>query len=383
MTSSNLKQTKNSFKLIGKVTRIDRDDAYREKLFEKQYNKNDGKLYRSLRFGVKTSETNEITVSTFDFEPEEVFLWNSKKKEENEDYKGERIPFGLWEEQQDELREQGYAVLQSRVGVEFDNKGKVQTKGMPRFVASEYIYNNIDNGDSVVVEGTIRYSKYKNRNDEWVQQKNYTIEKLIRIKDVDFDAEDFEEVSYFEQEMVFIDADVDKKEGKAYVTGRTIDYTKKFEDVQFIVDFSDGEGGYDESMVKLANAFKSSFKFGDVVNVFGDTLNRVLIDEVEDDEDEEEDLISKLGGKSKPKHAQSYVAKSYITEMQIHGVDAWDEGVYSDEDFQSDNLLVEEEKEKNNDKLKGLGGKKKPEKKNPFDIGDDEGIGFDDDDLPF
>src|SRR5690606_27960973 len=155
-----LKETKGKFKVIGKVSRIDRDGAFKEDTMNKPDTKNHGRLYRSLRFGVKTSPTNEITVGTFDYEPEEVFLWNSDKKKEDEKYKGDRGPYGKWLEQQDELREQGYAVLQSRIGLTYGDDGKLETKGVPRYVASKEIYNSLDNGDSVVVEGTIRYSKY-------------------------------------------------------------------------------------------------------------------------------------------------------------------------------------------------------------------------------
>lgn len=372
-----LQETKGTFKVIGKVTRIDKDGAFKEEVMDKPDNKNHGRLYRSLRFGVKTSPTNEIIVQTFDYEPEQVFLWNSKKKEQDSSYKGDRIPFGTWEEQQDELREQGYVVLQSRIGLEYDEKGKLKTKGLPRFVASREIYENLNNGDSVVVEGTIRYSKYKNRNDEIVEQKNYTIEKVFRIKDIDFEDEKFEEVSYFEQEMVFVDADLDKKEKKAYVTGRIIDFNGNFEDTQFVVNFANEEGESDPAMLKLAQAFAKKMKFGDVINVFGDTINRVIVEEVEEEEDDDDDLLAELGGRSKPKHAQSYVSRTYITEMSINGVDAWKKEVYTEDDFEKDSLIDGDEE------LAELGGKKKPKGKNPFDLGDDDSLDIDESDLPF
>lgn len=372
-----LVETKGVFKVIGKVTRIDKDGAFREEVMDKPDNKNHGRLYRSLRFGVKTSPTNEIIVQTFDYEPEEVFLWNSKKKEKDPNYKGDRIPFGVWEEQQDDLREQGYVVLQSRIGLDYDEKGKLKTKGVPRFVASKEIYESLNNGDSVVVEGTIRYSKYKNRNDEIVEQKNYTIEKLFRIKDIDFEAEDFEEVSYFEQEMVFVDANLDKQEKKAYITGRIIDYMGNFEDTQFVVNFANEKGKVDPDMLKLAEAMSKKMKFGDVINVFGDVVNRVVVEEVEDDiNDDEDDLLAQLGGKQKPKHAQNYTSRTYITEMSINGVDKWEQGVYTEDDFEKDSLIED-------DLTNELGGKKKPKGNNPFEVDDDSDIDIDEDDLPF
>lgn len=370
-----LKETKGVFKVIGKVARIDRDGAFREDVLNKPDNRNHGRLYRSLRFGVKTSPTNEIIVQAFDYEPQEVFLWNSKKREADPNYKGDRIPFETWKEQQDELREQGYVVLQSRIGLDYDEKGKLKTKGLPRFVALKEIYENINNGDSVVVEGTIRYSKYKNRNDEIVEQKNYMIERVFRIKDIDFEDDNFEEVSYFEQEMVFVDADLDKEEKKAYVTGRIIDFNGNFEDTQFVINFANENGETDPAMLKLAQAFTKKMEFGDVINVFGDVINRVVVEEVEDEE--EDDLLAELGGRSKPKHAQNYVSRTYITEMSINGVDAWKKGVYTEDDFEKDSLIDD------NDGLGDLGGKKKPNTKNPFETDEDEDVDIDEDSLPF
>lgn len=374
-----LKQTKNSFKLIGKVRGIDKDGAYKEEVTNKPGSKRNGETYRSLRFQVETSPTNKITVQMFDYEPTEVFLWNSEKRKADSSYKGDRVPFGQWESQQEMYREQGYAVLQTRVGLTYGEDGKLQSQGLPSFVASQEIYNHLSNGDSVIVEGEIRYGKYKNRNDEEVEQKSYNIKKVFKLKDgIDFESEKFEEVTYFEQELVFVGADIDKKEGKAYVTGRTIDYAKNFHDTQLVVNFKNEDGtGYDAGMVKLAEAFAKRFKFGDVINVFGDTLNRVIVSEEEDTESDKDDLFAEFGGKHKPKHAQTFVARTYVQELSIHGVDAWDKGVYKEDDFQKEELF-----EKENPFADELGGKNKKKGNNPFDIGEDNDS-IDGDDLPF
>lgn len=364
-----LMQTKNSFKMIGKVTRIDKDGAYKEETMQK--GKMEGEQYRSLRFGVKTSHTNEMTVSMFDFEPRDVYLWD------NENKKSVKVPYGQWEVNQETYREQGLAILSTRIGIEKGEDGKLLTKGLPSFVASQEIYENISNGDTVVIEGTIRYSTYKNNQDKEIEQKTYTITKLFKIKDIDFEDDKFEEVTYFEQQMVFVGADIDKKEGKVYVTGRHINYNKTFHDTQMIVNFKNEDGTNDEGMVKLAEAFVKKFSFGDVINVFGDTVNRVIVTEVESDDSEEDNLLASLGGKSKPKHAQGFTSKSYVTEMSIQGVDAWDKRVYSEDDFIVDNLI----EDKKNPLFDELGGKSK--KSNPFDTGEEKTIDINDDDLPF
>lgn len=371
-----LQQNKNSFKVRGKVSRIDKDGAFKEEQSTK--GKKEGETYRSLRFGVKTSDNNEIFVSMFDFEPEKVFLWNSdmakKAKEKKKEYKGKKIDFAEWLENQDELREEGYAVLQTRIGLTYDSKGKIISKGLPSFVASEEIYNNLDNGESVVIEGSIRYSTYKNREDKEVEQKTYTIEKLYKIKDIDFEAENFEEISYFEQEMVFVASDVDKKLGKVFITGRVIDYFKNYHDTQMVINYKDSNGEDDKDMVKLAGAFAKTVKFGDVLKVFGETLNKVVVSEVKQEDDgDEEDALALLGGKPKPQHANGYTINTYITEFQIHGVESWDKKVYKEEDFVKNELIVEEEED--------LGGKTNKKKgSNPFLEDSDEEP---EDDLPF
>lgn len=381
-----LKQNKNAFKVIGKVSGIDKDYAYNSDVMRK--GRREGENYKSLNFNVKTSETNQIRVGMFSYEPTQVFLWNSaeakKLKEKNKKYKGERVPFDEWYENQETFRNDGYAVLETRVGHEYNDENKLISNGLPSYVAIEEIYNNFDNGDSVVIEGEIRYSRYKNRDDKMVEQKNFTIKKIIKLRsDVDFKSEKFDEVSYFEQEMVFVDAETDKKEGKTYVTGRIIDYMKKFHDTQFVVNLLDENGETDSDMGKMSNAFLKKIKFGDVVNVFGDAVNRVIVEESEDEDTEEEDIQALMGGKKKPNHAQRYVSKTYITEASIQGIDSIDKKVYKEQDFVVDELIQKDDK--NNEDDNDFGGKKK--KVNPFDkksnSDENDDIDTDDDDLPF
>lgn len=380
-----LKQTKSLFKVTGRATRLDKDGAYREDV-GKPGTKKEGVPLRALRFGVKTSDDNEITVSMFDYEPEKVFLWNSELRKEDENYKGEQIAFGDWEDRKEDLKEQGYAVLQTRIGVTYDEKGKIVSEGLPSYVASELIFDELSNGDSVTIEGEIRYSRYKNQKGEEKEQTTYTIKKLFKhYEDIDFDDAEFEEVSYFEQEFVFIDETVDKEDGKQYIIGRTIDFAGNFIDTQFVVKFKDDEGKTDPDMVKLVSNVKDKLAFGDLVTVFGQAQNRVILKEVEAQE-EEEDLFASFGGRKKPKHAEKYTAKDYITEMTIEGVDAVKKEAYVEEDFIKDEGLVEEDKKSDND----FGGKKKPDKKSPFEKVDDDPfasnkgpIEVNDDDLPF
>lgn len=371
-----LKQTRNLFKFIGQVTRIDKENAYKEDVAQK--GKMEGHTYRSLRFGVKTSETNDMTVSMYDFEPTEVFLWSSEKKKADKAYKGDRIPYEQWLQEKDEWNENGYTVLQSNIGLTQGEDGKLERHGLPSFIASEKLFNGLDNGDTVVIEGTIRYSVWTNPEGKEIPQKTFTIQRLSKIKDVDFHDEKFEEVTFFEQEMIFVDAVEEKKDLKVFVTGRTIDYKGNFHDTQFVIPYGDADGLVDQDMKKLADAFRTKFKFGDFLKVFGDAVNRVITAVVENNEkSEEEDLLASLGGRSKPTHAQQYTAKNYVNEMQITGIEVWEKKMYTEADFVLDELV--EEKKKPVADENDFGGKSKKDT-NPFDT-DAEDI--DDEDLPF
>lgn len=378
-------QTKSFFKVTGKATRLDKDGAYKEETMSK--GKREGDVYRSLRFGVKTSDTNEITVSMFDYEPTKVFLWNSDKKKADSNYKGDSVSFADWEERKDELKAQGFAVLQTRVGLTYGDDGKIKSEGLPSYVASEHIYDHLHNGDTVTIEGEIRYSSYKNNKGETKPQTTYTIKKIFKnYEEANFEDEKFEEISYFEQEFVFVDADDAPDEGRMYITGRTIDFKGNFFDAQFMLNYQDADGKKDEDMVKMATAFKERLAFGDVVTVFGQAQNRVILREVEEVPEDDGDLFAEFGGKKKPKHAETYVAKDYVQEMSIEGVDGLVKEVYTEEDFEVEELLTEDGKTDDE-----FGGKKKPKGSNPFENKVDEDpfasnsgpIEISDDDLPF
>ncbi|MFQ3543520.1 hypothetical protein Q7A53_05490 [Halobacillus rhizosphaerae] len=365
-----LKETKGTFKAVGKVTRIDKDNAYDQDTQTK--GEHVGRTYRKLRFGVKTSETNEITVQMFAYEPKDVFMWNSKLKEEDENYKGTRKTFEDWEENQEQYREEGYVVMQSRVGLHYDDKNKLVSKGVPKFVTAKMVYDNLNNGDFVTVEGTISYGSYE-KDGQKVKTKNFNIEKVHLAKELDFDAEDFEEITYFEQQFVYVDSELNKTDKKLYITGRVIDFNKKFQDAQFVIDFNNGEGGVDEEMKQFAENFKKTLKFGDVVKTFGDNLNRVIIKKVENEDNKKADILGSLGGRSKPSHAEN--SKTYVNQLSINGVDSLDEKVYREADFVVDNLV------------EGLGGKQKKTEnpwKDDVSSSSDEPIDISDtDDLPF
>ncbi|UUV46310.1 single-stranded DNA binding protein [Bacillus phage vB_BanS-Thrax2] len=385
-----LKQNKSYFKFVGKVTNADKDGFYVESVAER--GAREGDTRRTMRFGIRTSETNTLTVQLFAYEPDEVFLWNSEKKKKDKNYKGDRVPFQDWVNNMDDYRKKGYACLQARVGLDYGDDDKLISNGVPEYVMAEILSEGLTNGDFIKIEGEIRYSKYKDRNDRVKEQVQYAIKEVHRAKEEDyFDDEGNlkEELNYFEQEFVFLDAEHLKKEGKTLVIGRVIDFRKQWYDKEFEIVYRDAEGNEDEDLKELAVNIPKEVKWGDLLKVWGNAVNRVIVTEEKDEETLKEEkrknsVLSGLGGKSQPKHAEKYTNKDYIQGLQIQGVLDWVDKMYTEDDFPEQTDLVKEEG--TSSKAGGLGGKKKD---NPFkpDLSKESESnpleGIDEDDLPF
>ena len=365
-----LEQTQGTFKLKGLAKNLDRDNAYEEAV--KTDGPHNGEVFRKLNIGIQTSENNQIRVGMFSYEPELVFMWNSEKKKKDKSYKGDRVPWDEYLEQKDILKENGSAVLQARVGVEYNDNDKLESHGLTTFEASELIHENIDNDDSVYVEGQISYSQYEDRSGKKQTGVNYNLNRLFLAKD-DFDLEDeeYEEQNYYEQQFVYVDSNIVKDEKKLYVIGRIIDYRKNVIDTTFVVNY-----GEDEGMERLAKNIKKQFKFGDLVTVFGEILNQAIEREAEDEDSGD---LTSLGGKSQPSYAKR-TSYDYNREMTIDGVLEWKKGHYTEEDFANNETVVEEEEDE--DLSSELGGKKRKKFESVDEDEDMEDDPFSDDD-PF
>lgn len=356
-----LVQTKGSFTLKGIVSGMNKENAYREG--EVKNGKNRGKMYRSIRFSVQTSPTNKPSVELFGMETDYVYPYKRGKKGE----KGHVIknhPFAKRNDLPD-----GYTLIGVNVGLEQDEKGKNIRKSLIDYDAVEYIYDNLNDGDSVFLTGELQFSSYVNSQGEEVDQTKYIIKQVFHEKNpIDFDDENFEEVCAFEQEIVFTGSEVLKEEKAVVVRGYTIAYGGKFNTAEFVIR-PDG----DKDIEKTAKAFSGKkIKFGDTMTVFGLCLNRAETVEVEDEE--EDDFF---GGK-KPKGLERNTITNYTTELQITGATDYAPGVYTEEDF------IIEEDELVDDTDNGSLSDDSDDDYNPFaDDEDDENPFGDDDDLPF
>ena len=252
-----LEETKGTFKVVGFAVGLQNQDAYREGVVDK--GANEGKAYRSLRFGVRVSPTNLINVELYGVEKDSVYPYNNNKKESIE------IP---WEDRFNPPA--GYKVI----GVNMNLVDKREM--MVEYDAIEHIYNSLKDGDSVYVSGNIQWQEFLTRNGDEVVASKYAIRAIYKTKTpVEFDAEDFVPTNDFEQTIVV--TDVIKEEETLLVNAYVVGYSTYYA-TQFVIDITKQKG--------LAKKF-TKFKFGDQVKVFGKIINEteVIKEEIDDDDD--------------------------------------------------------------------------------------------------
>lgn len=366
-----LAQTKGTFDLVGRVVNIDRENAYQEKTMDK--GKNKGKSYRTLRFGIKTSESNIIQVSMFSFLPDEVYLWDSVNK------KGGKVPYETWKKNRKGYEKQKKVPLQTRVGLEKGEDGKNITMHLPSFDVMEYIYDNLNNEDSVMAKGSISRNTYESRSGDVQTSVNYNLESLFKLKnEVDFSDEKFEEKSVFTEQFIFESADLDPRTKTTDVYGKVVNYHGKTNDVVYKINFANEE---DSGLEQMAKIFAKKIDYGSLLEVHGNIVNRAVTEEV--DEEPEDELLALMAGERN----RMNTTVTYVNYLEIRGTDALERAKYTEEDVATgeDNFVVKEESAKEeDDDLKAMKGQPKKEVK--LEDEDDDFLDFGDDnleDLPF
>lgn len=366
-----LAQTKGTFDLVGRVVNIDRENAYQEKTMDK--GKNKGKSYRTLRFGIKTSESNIIQVSMFSFLPDEVYLWDSVNK------KGEKVPYETWKKNRKGYEKQKKVPLQTRVGLEKGEDGKNITMHLPSFDVMEYIYDNLNNEDSVMAKGSISRNTYESRSGDVQTSVNYNLESLFKLKnEVDFSDEKFEEKSVFTEQFIFESADLDPRAKTTDVYGKVVNYHGKTNDVIYKINFANEE---DSGLEQMAKIFAKKIDYGSLLQVHGNIVNRAVTEEV--DEEPEDEMLALMAGERN----RMNTTVTYVNYLEIRGTDALERAKYTEEDVATgeDNFVVKEESAKEEDEdLKAMKGK--PKKEFKLEDEDDDFLDFGDsdlEDLPF
>lgn len=380
-----LEQTISTFRGVGIVTGVDRDNFYNTGIVEK--GKNEGKEYRSLRFGVRTSPNQTIYVQMFGMEPDNVYVYDNKEK------KGEQVPYEEFLEKEASWAEEGKITFDSSVNLDSTDK-KAPKSHMPKFDNIDLIYDKLENGMSVYVSGRISRNSYENQNGDIVTRTNNDLQQILLADDVDFDSKKFREYAVFTEEFVVTDTEYDKEEEKLIISGLSIDYSENTYPVSFDVSHAEELNGkpetyegmsdseieknkkYVEEQVemkkKMINAFKK-LKYGTLLKVDGKILNKVTVTEQVDEE--EDDLLSAMRGNSKK------AIRDYSQTLSISGTDSYTPSKYTEEDFfkakQKNQLVSSSVEVEEKDELGDLRGSKE---KDPFE---GSSIDISEYDLPF
>lgn len=315
--SNALEVTKGKIKLEGKVVGISNENAYREGFTASD------KPYKALAFFVETSKTNRVKVEMFGMERDEVVFYSSKEK------KSKRV---AWASRNDSIKE--YKLLGVNAFLE-GSGDKKERKVLVEYDMIDYIMEHIAEGDFVRIGGEADFQQFENQQGEIVNTVKYPIKSITKIKPIDFDAEDFKEVAFFEQEIVINDTMHDSEENKLLLSAYVIKYKKDGNEAvsaDFVVDTVEKP--------KLAKNMLNRFGFGDTIKVYGFIKNETIQREAEPDEvevdedaldwnDEDEDDIQST-------FDTQYITE-YISELRITSVDSssYEKAKYTEDDFMS------------------------------------------------
>ena len=199
-------ETKNEFKIYGIVFGTKSQNFYK-----------DEKNKREIRFGVNVNYNKPIYCSLRGFTKDFVYYNNGDTKN-NQTIKVE------WNKRHAQPKD-GFNIIGVRIGVEQDAEGKNVTKNMTEYDATQYLYENLRDGDKVMIRGSVDYYQ---KSDGTVG-KNYTISSIFKSNTIDFDADDFVEKAMFSRTLVYTDMEQEtdengKKTGRVIMNGYDISY---------------------------------------------------------------------------------------------------------------------------------------------------------------
>lgn len=303
-TKHGLPETKGQFKLRGYVTGMQRENTF------KDLETKSGKKMNVLNFGVETAPESTVFVTVQGMERDEVYF---SKRVEKGKTKTKRV---AWAKRFDDQGE-GYNLIGISVGLEKDENGKNVVHTYTEFDAAEKIYEQLEDGVPVFIQGQIEFSSFKRDNGEVTRNKRFNVRQIYNSNNIDFGSSDFKETSDFKQKIVFvgINKDNDSQEPRFIVEAKIVTYNS-IEDAEFII--------YNTA---LANQFKKGLKPYQAIDVWGKIVNKV------DAEDVEESSNSVWGEEDSFKR----VTKNYIRELVITGAEpeTIDKETYTEEEIEN------------------------------------------------
>ena len=294
-----LPQTRGSFEMAGKVTGTQRSNFYNEKETK------NGTPRRTLSLGIQTSKENTFYVDLAGMPRDKVYFFRREDKEKGIEKDKKEIP---WKDRLTYVAPEGYEQIGVRVGVtkKQDSNGKTvnDNKVMTDFDAAKEISENLHDGDSVYVRGSIEYSTYNGKH----QIRFVPNQVSLSSKPVDFDAEGFEELALFTQTVVYTGGHKDTESDDVIVDAKIVNYNS-IEDAEFYLNPKK-----DEQTAVLAKSIKKLVKPYTSFECFGPIVAQQKVDEVEEP--------SIWGGTNKMKRQSTpVVRKLYIDGINPESFD--------------------------------------------------------------
>lgn len=202
-----LRETPGSFEIRGIVNGIKNKNFYSEKKFQS------GSSMRAANFGIEYAPKLSQYPLVQGFERKEVYF--TKKGEETK-----RIPWA----QRLEFAKQNpdWRIIGVNIGLTKGEDGKNISTHLAEYDAATYLKDNLKDGMSVFVKGTIGYRSFTTKNGDVKRMIDYNASQVSLCReDIDFGAENFEAKHSFEQEMVFTEI-TKEEDGDGKPTGRFI-----------------------------------------------------------------------------------------------------------------------------------------------------------------
>lgn len=265
-----LPETKGSFQLKGVVSGVEKDNFYKE--IKTKSNKD----MRMINFGVGYAEGSTLYVNLQGLEQEYVYFSKKAKK------KGDKpeIAKVTWSDRFTYNRE-GFRLIGNTIGVKkkVDQNGKTvnDKKDLTDFDSCKEVNENLKDGASVFIRGSIDYSSFLDNNGNKKTSTKLVPNQISLCSEIDFGDENFTQQNDFIQVIVFMgieqEKENDKPTGRFIVSAKVITYSN-IEDVEFIIENKD-----------LANKFKKSLKPYNAIQVSGHMVASTQTETVEDDDD--------------------------------------------------------------------------------------------------
>lgn len=266
----NLPQTRGSFEMAGKVTGTQRSNFYNEKETKS------GVMRRVLSFGIQTSNENTFYVDLAGMPRDKVYFFRRADKDKGIEKDKKEV---AWKDRLTYVAPEGYDMIGVKVGVtkKTNESGKVvnDNKTLTDFDAAKEISENLHDGDNVYVRGNIEYSTYNGKH----QIRFVPTQVSLSSKEIDFDAEGFEECAQFVQTLVYTGCRK-SEDDEVIIDAKIVNYSS-IEDAEFFIDYKK-----DAMNKAMADSIRKRLKPYTSFECHGNIVSQQVVDDVNDAEDD-------------------------------------------------------------------------------------------------